>query len=187
MGKITKSSSWPESMKSQGLKSYQRELEDIGLENIPQYLYEDETQNKQTFPQLAEELEPTPEVGDHYIGAEILLGRGDKMARGHVVMQIHDANENLMGRADTNPILNTMTELTTNIIAESIYTQCYVNGNEYLLLDALFAYCKDNNAISPIEEQTSIWGRSVTHMTTAGWQITASGSMVLPHWRSCPS
>ena len=33
--------------------------------------YEDETQNKQTFPQLAEELEPTPEVRDHYIEAEI--------------------------------------------------------------------------------------------------------------------
>ena len=32
-----------------------RDLEDLGLENTPQYdLYEDETQNKQSFPQLAE-------------------------------------------------------------------------------------------------------------------------------------
>ena len=51
-----------------------RDLEDLGLENTPQYdLCEDETQNIQSFPQLAEELEPMPEVGDHYIGAEILL------------------------------------------------------------------------------------------------------------------
>ena len=51
-----------------------KELENTGLESTPQYdLYEDETQNKQTFPQLAEELEPMPEVGDHYVGAEILL------------------------------------------------------------------------------------------------------------------
>ena len=42
--------------------------------------YEDETQSEQTFLKLAEELEPMPEVGDHYIGAEILLLRGDKMA-----------------------------------------------------------------------------------------------------------
>ena len=43
-----------------------RDLEDLGLEDTPQYdPYEDETQ------------EPTPEVGDHYIGAEILLPRGD--------------------------------------------------------------------------------------------------------------
>ena len=34
-----------------------RDLNDIGQENTPQYdLYEDETQNDQTFPQLAEEL-----------------------------------------------------------------------------------------------------------------------------------
>ena len=59
-----------------------RELEDIGLENTPQYdLHEDKKQNKQIFPQLQEELEPMQEVGDHYIGAEILLPRGDKKAR----------------------------------------------------------------------------------------------------------
>ena len=57
----------------------QRKLEDMVLENTPQYdPYEDETQNKQMFPQLAEELELIPEVGDHYIGAEILLPRDGK-------------------------------------------------------------------------------------------------------------
>ena len=50
------------------------ELKDIGFENNLQYnLCEDEKQNEQTFPLLAEELEPTPEIGCHYIGAEILL------------------------------------------------------------------------------------------------------------------
>ena len=40
-----------------------RELEDIGLKNTPWYdLYEDETQNEQTFPQLVEEPEPMPEL-----------------------------------------------------------------------------------------------------------------------------
>ena len=44
-----------------------RELEDIGLENTLKYdPYKDETQNKQALPQLAEELETMPEVGDHY-------------------------------------------------------------------------------------------------------------------------
>ena len=63
-----------------------RELEDIGLENTPQFNpYEDETQKKETFLHLADELEPMPEVGDHYIGAEILLPGGDEMVRGHGV------------------------------------------------------------------------------------------------------
>ena len=33
-------------------------------------------QNDQTFPQLAEELEPMPEAGNQYIGAEIMHSRG---------------------------------------------------------------------------------------------------------------
>ena len=56
-----------------------RELENIGLENTPQFdPYEDKTQNEQLFPQLAEEPEPMQEVGDYYIGAEILLQEGMK-------------------------------------------------------------------------------------------------------------
>ena len=84
-----------------------RELEGIALENIPHYdPHENETQNKQTFPQLAEEPEPMLEVGDHYIEAEILHSREDKITRGNVVAQSHDANGNVMGRA-MNPILDT--------------------------------------------------------------------------------
>ena len=66
------------------------------LENTPQYhWYEDETQNEQTFPQQAEVLEPT--LGDCYIEGEILLQTGDKMARGHVATQSHDASGHIMG------------------------------------------------------------------------------------------
>ena len=49
------------------------------------------------------------EVGDHYIGADILLLRGHKMAKGHVVACSHDANVNVMGRAHTSPILDIRT------------------------------------------------------------------------------
>ena len=85
-----------------------RFLEDIWLYNTPQYdLNEDETQKKQTFPQLAEELEPMPEVGDHYIRAKILLPRGDKMARGHEIAWSCNVDGNVIGRANKNFILNT--------------------------------------------------------------------------------
>ena len=69
-----------------GFQVLPRELKDIGLENTPQScLCEDETQNEQTFHQLAEELKPTPEGGDHCIGTEMLLHRGREMARNNVV------------------------------------------------------------------------------------------------------
>ena len=105
-------------------------MEDIGLENTPQYdPYEDESQNEQTFPKLAEELEPMPEVGDHYIGRKIPLPRVDEMARGCVVAQSCNACGNVTGRAHTRTIFDTrkyqvefaggnIAELMTNIIAE---------------------------------------------------------------------
>ena len=87
-----------------------------------------------------------------------------------------------MGRFHTNPIFDTrmyqvefagekVTELTTNFIAESMYTQCNTDGNEHLPLDALVDYQKDNKAISSSDQQITVWGRPVTHQTTAGWQI----------------
>ena len=65
------------------------------------------------------------------MNAEILLPRGDKMARGQVVCCMHDANSNPIGRSNQNHILYThlydleflgkkMTELAANIIAESM-------------------------------------------------------------------
>ena len=137
-----------------------RELKDIGLKNTPQYdPYNDVTQNEQTFPQPAEELEPTPEVSDHYIGSEILLPRGDEMARGHVIAWSNNARRNIVARAHMNPILETrmyqvefaggyVKELTTNVIAESMYIQCDADRNKYLLLDTLVDYHKGNETIS---------------------------------------
>ena len=54
------------------------------------------TQNKQSLFQLAEKLEPMPEVGDHYIRAETLLPKGDQMVRGHVVARSQTANGNVI-------------------------------------------------------------------------------------------
>ena len=61
------------------------------------------------FSQLAEEQMPMPEMGNHSIGTEILLPRGDEMARVHVVAHSHDANGNMMGRTHAYPIFNTWT------------------------------------------------------------------------------
>ena len=68
--------------------------------------YEYDTQNVVISP-ISRKLEPIPEVADHYFGAEILLPRGDQMARGHVVAWSHDANRNVMDKSYANPILDT--------------------------------------------------------------------------------
>ena len=123
-----------------------------------------------------------PEVDDHYVGAEILLSRRDMMAKGHVVAQSCDVSGKNMERAQTNPLLDfrmyqveftggKVTELPANVIAESMYTQCGADGSEYLLLDVLVNYHKDNRALFLTDQQITVWGRSVTCKTTSGWQI----------------
>ena len=74
------------------------DLVELGVEGMPEYdPYENKLQNAKTFPVLNEEPEVTPKLGEQYVNAEILLLRGDKMARGQVVCQRHDANVERIG------------------------------------------------------------------------------------------
>ena len=75
-----------------------------------------------------------PEVGDHYIGVNILLPRGDLKARCYVVAQSHDANGNVMGKVHANTILDTKTYQVefaggkiTELTASSLPSQCIPN------------------------------------------------------------
>ena len=125
-----------------------RDLAELGVEDVLQYdPYEDKSQNSEIFSMMDKEPEVTPEWRDKYVNAEILLLRGDKISRDQVVCWIHDANGNPIGRFNQNPISDMhlfeiefpggeIIELSVNIIAESVYAQCDVYGNEYLLLVA---------------------------------------------------
>ena len=81
------------------------------------------------------------------------------MAIGQVVCWKQDANGNLIGASIQNPILDTclhevefpkgeITELVTNIIVESMYAQCDVDGYEYILLEAILNYRENGTALS---------------------------------------
>ena len=111
-------------------------------------------QNEQIHPQLAEELKPMPEGANYYIRAELLLPKGEKMATGHVVSQVIMPVEMLWEIQECikqSLLWSEVTEWTTNIIAELMYTQCDADCNEYLHLDALVDYNKDNKTITLTE------------------------------------
>ena len=86
------------------------------------------------------DIEVTPETGDIFLGAEILLPRGGLLTKACVTTQKRDLDGNLKGTANENPILDTreyvvpfddgdVTDLTANLIAESMYAQCDPDGN----------------------------------------------------------
>ena len=91
------------------------------------------------------------------------------MARGQVICQKCDANGNPIGRSNQNPILDTChqkvgfpggetIELAANIIAELMYAQCDINGNEYLLLEAFIDRRKNSSALSVEDQKVVIRG-----------------------------
>ena len=90
----------------------------------------------------------TPEANDNYIGIDLLFPKGETMTRGGVTARKRDADGNPKGCANSNPILDTheytvtfddgdVTNLTANLVAESIYAQCDPDVNQYVLLDSL--------------------------------------------------
>ena len=100
------------------------------------------------------------------------------MAKGQVVHQKNDANGNPMGRSNQNPILDTclyevkfpggeITELAVNIIAELMYVQCNVDGNEYLLFEAFINHRKNGLALSVEDQIIVVNGQETLRKSTA--------------------
>lgn len=125
---------------------------------------------------------PTPEAGDNYVGVNISLPRGDRMAVGRVAKRKRDDDDNPVGRANANPILDTreyvvefedgeVTELTANVIAQSMYAECDPDGNMYVLLDNIIDYRKTDAAISLQDQKFVTNGKPALRRSTKGWQL----------------
>ena len=74
--------------------------------------------------------------------------RGQSLAQGSVLKRVRDNDENVIGRANKNPILDTrgcvvefedgdQAELSSNTIAHSMYAQCYPYGNQYVMFESI--------------------------------------------------
>ena len=114
------------------------------------------------------------------------------------MVRSQDANGNVMGRSHTNPTLDTrtyqvdftggkVTELTTNLIAESMYSQCNAEENEFLPLNALVDYQKDDKAVSLSDQQITVWNRQVPIRPLQAGKYAAGGKTAPSPGRSCPN
>jgi hypothetical protein len=77
-----------------------------------------------------------------------MLLKGGVLVKGRMTVRKRDWDGNPVGRANDNPILDTrscivnfddgdQTELTANMIAESLYLQCDPDINQYVLLEEI--------------------------------------------------
>lgn len=112
--------------------------------------------------------EPTPEVGDNYSHIRTpAFPHGVTLANGRVISQNRGLDGNSIKCAYNNPILDKniyhvefddgdIMELTANAITELMYSQCDIDGNQFLLLDNFAEYRKSNTALTTIPEQESV-------------------------------
>ena len=124
----------------------------------------------------------TPDTFDNYVGADVLLPKGSEMVTGKVKRRSKDGDGKLQGTAHQNPILDTrmyvvefpdgeVSEYAANVIAENMYSQCDVDGNQFVLLDCIVDHRKSKDAVATSDQYVVVKGRRHQHKTTKGWQL----------------
>ena len=157
------------------------ELKDFDEEAVtPEYeYYEDDKENRAPTPD-AEDV--TPEEMDNYVGAEVNLPIAGVLRAGKVKRRARDEEGNVFGRKHNNPILDTrqyevefpdgqVHEYTANVIAENMYSQCDVNGNQFLLLESISDHKASEDAVKDADRFVTVNGRQYPRKTTAGWKL----------------
>jgi hypothetical protein len=124
-----------------------------------------------------------PEIGDNYLSTELMLPKSGVLVKGHVTTHKCDRDGNPGGHANDNPILDTrsyiinfnygdQTELTANMIAESLYLQCDPDGSQYVLLEKIVDHQCLTTAIR-LSDQKNAHANGKTYLkhSTVSWQL----------------
>ena len=93
-----------------------------------------------------------------------MLPCGGKLARGHVNKRKRDHDDNVIGNANANPILDTreyevefddggVSHLTANAFAQSMYNMCDNEGNRTLNFDAIIDHQRCSTALTYADQK----------------------------------
>ena len=138
---------------------------------------------EETPDDIKEALPPTPQSSDNYVGSILQLPRGQSLAQGRFLKRARDNDDNVTGRANENPILDTreyvvefddgkQAELDANTIAQSMYAQCEPDGNQYGMFYLIVDFRRSSTTLCYADQKfLKADGRSFMRRTTAGWQL----------------
>jgi hypothetical protein len=127
---------------------------------------------------------PDEDTYEQYLTAQVLLPQGDTYEKGTVIRRKCDNEGNLIGRSNTNPILDTrvfevqfpdghIAEYSTNVLAENLYSMVDDEGYETSIFKRIVDHrCDSSKALSKQEAWiTSYNGNKVPRYTTKGWDM----------------
>ena len=105
------------------------------------------------------------------------------LAQGRVLNHARDSDDNVIGRANESPILDTQgyivefedgeqAELAANTIAQSMYAQCDPDGNQYVMFDSIVDFRRSTTALCYADQKVlKADGRYFMRRTTTGWHL----------------
>ena len=145
-------------------------------------LYLDKYDGTQDHVPDADDLVVTPDTQDNYVGAKVNLSFGGTMRSGSFKRRARDAEGELFGTRNSNPILDTRlyevdfpdgndAEFTANVISENMFSQCDCAGNQYRLMSGIVDHKSNEKAVSKSDRYVVIRGRQFPRNTTVGWKL----------------
>ena len=110
---------------------------------------------------------------------KVNLSFGGTMRSGYVNQRARDAEGELFGTRNPNPIMDTrsykvefpdgdVAEFTANVIAENIFSQCDDAWNQYRLMSVIVDHKSKDKAVSKSYQYVVIRGRKLPRKTKVG-------------------
>lgn len=117
-----------------------------------------------------------------FISAHVIIPTAGEAKKGKVLRRKRDKDGNLIGTANSNPILDTsvyevefddghIEAFAANAIAEAIYAQVDDEGNIYDILDEITDHKKTADAVSNDDSFVIVNGKKHPRKTTKGWKL----------------
>ena len=142
-------------------------------------LYEDEEQDGTGEP---DRDDLNKNYFDMYVGAEVLLPIEESMQSGKVKRRKINLGRNPIGKGNQKPVLDTRVytvefpdgaekEYAANIIAENMWAQCDIDGNQTILMEAIVDHKSDASAVKSEDAHITVNGRQNQNKTTKGWTL----------------
>jgi hypothetical protein len=124
----------------------------------------------------------TEEAYDNLLNAEVLLNDGDNQVLGTVTKRARGPDGRPIGTRAENPMADTRMydvrlpdgtsrELTYNIIAENLFSQCDSEGRQYQLISEISDHRADDTAIAKGDEWIDTKSGRRRKLTTRGWSF----------------
>jgi hypothetical protein len=137
-------------------------------------LYEDESGKVHEHVPNIDEV--NPEMQDGYISAQVNLPYQGTQCSGTVRRRARNEDGELEGTANVNPILDSRAyqvefEDGVNVIAENMFAQCEIDGNQYRLMEEIVDHRTNGKQVEFADRFITVRGRQSMRKTMVGWSL----------------